>query len=161
MSTMKLRSGRSLMRRDSRNLEEFQERRRYQAEQKEIEASIYDDEEETTALAKKMKKFNHKLRHMLYVIRYQVQENHPLNEKMQTILDIYEYIRYNTDDLIQYYNNEHSHDKRLLVSIVKRGHLLLLEMHNKKRTREEHRNFKKCEDTILFVSYLIEHYILN
>lgn len=34
MSTMKLRSGRLLMRRDSRNLEEFQERRRYQAEQK-------------------------------------------------------------------------------------------------------------------------------
>ena len=66
---MNLRSGRSLMRRDSRNLEEFQERRRYQAEQKAIEASIYDDEEEATALAKKMKKFNHKLRHLLYVNR--------------------------------------------------------------------------------------------
>lgn len=158
---MNLRSGRSLMRRDSRNLEEFQERRRYQAEQKEIEASMYDDEEETTALAKKMKKFNHKLRHLLYVNRYQLQENHTLNEKMQTILDIYEHVRYNIDDLIQYFNNEHSHDKRLLVSIVKRGDNLLSEIYKKKRTREEHKNFKKCEDDILFVSSLINHYILK
>ena len=80
---------------------------------------------------------------------------------MQTILDIYEHVRYNTDDLIQYYNNEHSHDKRLLDSIVKRGRILLSEISKKKRTREEHKNFKKCEDDILFVSYLIKHYILK
>jgi hypothetical protein len=161
MSTMNLRSGRSLMRRDSRNLEEFQERRRYQREQKAIEATLYDDEEEATELAKKMNKFNHKLRHLLYVNQYQKDENHNFNEKMQTVIDIYQHIRYNIDDLIQYYNNEHSHDKRLLESIVKKGNTLILEIYNKKRTREEHKKFKKCEYLILFVSDLIEHYILN
>ena len=159
MSTMNLRSGRSLMRRDSRNLEEFQERRRYQREQRVIEDSFYDEEENT--LAKKMKKFNHKLQHLLYVNQYQKQENHTFNEKMQTVIDIYEHTRYNIDDLIEYYNNEHNHDKRLLTAMVRQGHLLLLEMHNKKRTREENNNFKKCEDLILLVSDLIEEYILN
>lgn len=160
MSTpMNLRSGRSLMRRDSRNLEEFQERRRYQCEQRAIEDSIYSEDENT--LAKKMKRFNHKLRHLIYLNEFQRKEKHTFNEKMENIIDIFEHVRYNMDDLIQYYNNEHKHDKRLLETIVQRGHILLLEMYQKKRTREEHKNFKKCEDLILFVSDLIEHYVLN
>ena len=156
---MNLRSGRSLMRRDSRNLEEFQERRRYQREQKEIEESIYSEDENT--LDKKMKRFNHKLRHLIYLNNFQIKENHTFNEKMKTIIDVFEHVRYNIDDLIQFYNNDHKHDRRLLETIVSRGHILLLEIYHKKRTREEHKNFKKCEDLILFVSDLIEHYVFN
>jgi hypothetical protein len=159
-TTMQLRSGRSLMRRNSRNHEEFQERRRYQREQKQIEENIYDEDENKNSLTKKMKKFNNKLQHLTYVNRYQNQENHSFNEKMQNIIDIYEHVRINMDDLIQYYNNENKHDRRLIEVIFRKGNVLLLEIYHKKRTRQENKNFKKCEELILSVSDLIEYYIL-
>lgn len=157
-TTMQLRSGRPVTRSETRSYKALQEKKRYQREQRVVEESIYDEEENT--LAKKMKKFNHKLCHLLYVNQYQKEQRCTFNEKMQTVIDVYEHARYNIDDLIQYYNNEHKHDTRLLVVMVRRGHLLLLEMYNKKRTREENKNFKKCEDLILFVSDLIEEYVL-
>jgi hypothetical protein len=156
-TTMQLRSGRSLMRRNSRNHEEFQERRRYQREQKQIEYSIYDEE---NTLQTRIKKFYHKLKHLLYVNEYQNQKNHTFNEKMQTVIDIYEHIRINMDDLIKYYNNDYKHDKRLMEVIIQRGNVLLLEIYEKKRTRQENKNFKKCEDLIFSVTDLIEFYIL-
>ena len=146
MSTpMNLRSGRSLMRRDSRNLEEFQERRKYQREQRAIEDSIYDDEEDENTLAKKMKRFNHKLRHLIYLNNFQVKEKHTFNEKMKNIIDIFEHVRYNMDDLIQYYNNDHKHDKRLLETILQRGHILLLEMYQKKEPEKSTKILKNAK----------------
>ena len=159
-TTMQLRSGRPVTRSVTRSYKAVQEKKRYQREQQAIEASIYDDEEENT-LTKKMKKFNHKLCHLLYVNQYKKEQHCTFNEKMQTVIDVYEHAKYNINDLIQYYNNEHQHDTRLLNVMVRRGHLLLLEMYNKKRTREENKNFKKCEDLILLVSDLIEEYVLN
>ena len=156
-ATMQLRSGRSIMRRDSRNYEEFNERRRYQREQKEKKYSIYDQE---NTLHKRIKKIYHKLNHLLYVNKYQNEKHHTFNEKMQTIIDIYEVIRINIDDLIQYFNNDYKHDKRLLEVIIRKGNVLLLEIYQKKRTRQENKNYKKCEDIILFVTDLIEYYIL-
>jgi len=187
---MQLRSGRtttSTLRRDSRNVDEFAERRRYQQErlrkqkeqQQRIEESIYDDDDEDeinatndyldvilnnkSLLEKKIKTIIHKTRHLLYLNKFQNETNHSFSQKVQTVMEIYELYRYNIDYLIEYFNNHHSHDKRLVRSIYDRGLNIRVEMHKYrlKRTRAENKLYYECDELIKFVTYMIHYYILD
>lgn len=187
---MQLRSGRtttSTLRRDSRNLDEFAERRKYQQEslrqqkelQQRIEESIYDDDDEDEInatndyldvilnnkklLEKKIKTIFHKTRHLLYLNKFQNKTNHNFSQKVQTVMEFYELYRYNIDYLIEYFNNHHSHDKRLVRAIYDSGNKLIIEMKNNhlNRTRSEKKLYYKCNDLIRFVNYLIYYNILE
>ena len=95
---MNLRSGRKLsnLRRDSRNYEEFNERRRYQREQRQLEETLYDEEEtEETKIKKKFDNVCHKTQHLIYLNNFQKENNHSLTDKINTIMELYEVFRYN------------------------------------------------------------------
>jgi hypothetical protein len=191
---MQLRSGRTTtptitLRRDSRNLDEFaerkryqhyQEKRRYQQEQQRIEETIYDDDDDENEinakndysniilnnknlLEKKIKNIFHKTRHLLYLNRFQNENKHSFSQKVQTVIEIYELYRYNIDYLIEYFNNHNSHDKRLVQAIYDRGNKLIIEMKNNhlNRTRSEQKLYYECNDLIRFVMHMIYYYILE
>jgi hypothetical protein len=164
---MNLRSGLTL-RRDSRNNEEFverrryqQEQRRYQQEQRKIEESLYEEVEESedTKLEKKIKNVFRKTKHLLYLNKCQKENKHSLTEKINTIMELYEVFRYNTDYLIQYFKNKK--DKRFPEAIFNKGPELIKEMATSIRTRKEKELFEKCKDDIHFVMYLLDNYILS
>jgi len=164
---MNLRSGLTL-RRDSRNNEEFverrrfqQEQRRYQQEQRKIEESLYEEVEESedTKLEKKIKNVFRKTKHLLYLNKCQKENKHSLTEKINTIMELYEVFRYNTDYLIQYFKNKK--DKRFPEAIFNKGPELIKEMASSIRTRKEKELFEKCKDDIHFVMYLLDNYILS
>jgi signal recognition particle GTPase len=164
---MNLRSGLTL-RRDSRNNEEFVERRqyqqeqkRYQQEQRKIEDSLYEEVEESedTKLEKKIKNVFRKTKHLLYLNKCQKENKHSLTEKINTIMELYEVFRYNTDYLIQYFKNKK--DKRFPEAIFNKGPELIKEMATSIRTRKEKELFEKCKDDIHFVMYLLDNYILS
>ena len=185
---MQLRSGRattSTLRRDSRNLDEFaerrryhQEKRRYQQEQKRLEETIYDDNNEDeinesndytdiilnnkNLLDKKIQTIIHKTRHLLYLNRFQNEKKHTFTQKVQTVMEIYELYRYNIDYLIEYFNI-HTDDKRLIRSIYDKGNKLIIEMKNNRlnRTRSEKNLYYECNDLIRFVMHMIYDYILE
>jgi len=164
-TTMKLRSGRTL-RRDSHNYEEFNERRRYQQEQKRIEESIYDDVDEeqdrkTTTLRKKFHKIVKRTKHLLYLNECQKQNNRSFTEKVSNIKEIYELFLYNIDDLIELFNGEYKHDLRFPESIYRRGNQLRIEINKAKRTRNEEKLAGECNDLINHVTQVIYRYILN
>ena len=155
---MNLRSGRTL-RRDSRNYDEFNERRRYQQEQRHIEATLYEeDESEETKLTNKIKKINHKTKHLINLNTFQKENNYCFIDKVQTIMDLYELYRYNMDDIIQYYKNN---DKRLPQMLYDKGIDLIKEMYAVKRTRQENLIYNECKQLIQFVRYLLDYYILS
>jgi hypothetical protein len=161
---MNLRSGRTLtaknLRRDSRNYEEFNERKKYQEEQKKIEESIYDEEEtEEEILEKKIKNIYHKTKHLLYLNQVQKSNNHSLIDKINTVSELYELFRYNMDYLIIYFNNKEN--KKFPEVIFKKGNDLCNEMAINVRTRKEKMLYKKCKEEIEFVRYLINFYILK
>jgi hypothetical protein len=166
---MNLRSGHTL-RRDSHNNEEFverrqyqQEQRRYQEEQRNIEKSLYEEDEtkesEDNKLEKKIKNVFRKTKHLLYLNKCQKENKHSLTEKINTIMELYEVFRYNTDYLIQYFKNKK--DKRFLQAIFNKGPELIKEMALSVRTRKEKELFEKCKDDIQFVMYLLDNYILS
>jgi signal recognition particle GTPase len=169
---MNLRSGLTLktLRRDSRNNEEFVERRRfqqeqrkYQQEQRKIEETIYQEDEtkesEDTKLEKKIKNVFRKTKHLLYLNKCQKENKHSLSEKINTIMELYEVFRYNTDYLIQYFKKRS--DKRFPQAIFNKGSELIEEIALSVRTRKEKELFEKCKDDIHFVMYLLDNYILR
>jgi hypothetical protein len=174
---MQLRSGRTTLttrtqtqvrtlRRDSRNYEEFNERRRYQQEQKQIEESIYDDVDEeqdrkTSPLKKKFKTIVKRIKHLLYLNKCQNQNNRSFTEKVNNIKEIYELFLCNIDDLIEIFNGEMKHDLRFPEVIYKRGNQLRIELAKSKRTRNEELLAWECNDLINHVTQLINRYILN
>jgi hypothetical protein len=186
---MQLRSGRSTLRRDSRNLDEFAERRRYQKEklryqqeQQRIEESIYEDDEDDedhkssnskieyldvilkdkNLFKKKIESIFHKSRHLLYLNKYQNLNNHSFTQKLETVMELYELYRYNMDYLIPYFNMTTQKDKNLARAIYDKGHNIRVEMfnHRLKRTRSENELYYKCNDLIHFVTYMIYRYVL-
>jgi hypothetical protein len=183
---MQLRSGRSTLRRDSRNLDEFAERRRYQKEkvryqreQQRIEESIYEDDEDHKSsnskieyldvilkdkklFKKKITSIFRKTGHLLYLNKCQNITKQSFSQKLNTVMELYELFRYNMDYLIHYFNNEKKHDKRLAQSIYNKGLNIRVEMfnHSLKRTRSENKLYYKCNDLIHFVTYMIHRYIL-
>ena len=176
---MQLRSGRSTLRRDSRNVDEFNARRRYQKEQQRIEDSIYCDENENEntgqaieyadiilndekLLEKKISSIFHKTKHLLYLNKFQRLNNHTFTQKVQTVMEIYELFRYNMDYLIHYFTNTKRHDKRFIQMIYDKGIDIRVDMHNHrlKRTRSENELYYKCNDLIHMVTYMAYRYIL-
>jgi hypothetical protein len=156
---MNLRSGRRLsnLRRDSRNYEEFNERRKYQ---KELEETFYDEEEtEETKLKKKYHNVCHQTQHLLYLNKFQKENNHSLTDKINTIMELYELFRYNIDYIILYTKNKK--DKRLPEAIFNKGPELCKEMASSVRTRKEQKLYEKCKEDINWVRYLIDYYILS
>ena len=162
---MKLRSGRTL-RRDSRNYEEFNERRRYQKEQERIEESIYDDVDEqndrkTTKLRKKFHDIIKRTKHLLYLNECQKKNNRSFTEKINVVKEIYELFLYNIDDLIEMFNGEFKHDLRFPESVYRKGNQIRVEINQAKRTRNEEKLAGECNDLINHVTQLIYRYILN
>lgn len=167
---MNLRSGRTLqvknLRRDSRNYEEYndrrryhQEQRRYKQEQKQIEDSIYEEEEtQQSKLKKKIDNVYHKTKHLLYLNKCQKENKHTLSEKINTIMELYEIFRYNLNYLVEYFKD--SNDKRFPQSIYNKGPELCHEMAISVRTRKEKKLYEKCRKDIGYVMYLLEYYIL-
>ena len=139
----------SIKRRNDCNYEVYDKKRKYGFEQK-----MFDEDE--TSLEKKIKIFYDKLKDLLYV-----NETHSFNEKIQNIYAMYDLIDVNKNYLIKYFNYDNKHDTESFKVIIQKGHFLLLELYHKKRTSEEHNNYKKYEKKILDVSDLIETFILQ
>ena len=182
---MQLRSGRSTstfstrtLRRDSRNLDEFAERRRYQQErlrqqkeqQQRIEESIYDDDDEDeilnnkNLLEKKIKSIFHKTKHLLYLNKFQNENNnYSFIQRIETVMAVYELYRYNMDYLIDYFNNHDTNNKRLACIIYDKGLDLRVAMHKHslKRTRSENKLYYKCDQLIKDVTYMLNYYVLD
>lgn len=153
---MNLRSGRRLnnVRRNSRNYDEFNERRIYQ---RELEETLYDAEEDK--LIKKYHNVCHKAKHLIYLNKCQIENNHSLIDKINTIIDLYELFRINIDNIIEYSINKK--DKRLPEVIFNKGPNLCNEMASSVRTRKEKKLYEMCKNDINWVRYLIDYYILS
>ena len=189
---MQLRSGHittpnRTLRRDSRNLDEFAERRRYQQErlrqqkehQQRIEESIYDDDDENeinskndylnvilnnkNLLDKKIKSIFHKTKHLLYLNKFQNEQIFSFTQRVKTVMEVYELYRYNMDYLIEYFNNHDTNNKRLARIIYDKGLDLrvIMHKHSLKRTRSENKLYYECDELIKFVTYLLHYYILD
>jgi len=165
---MQLRSGRSVdassstksshtmaMRRNSRNHEEFEERTRYQAEQKAIESGIYTSEAEITA--SKKKHIYNTMKHLIYAINYQKTNKRPLHEMVDTCLELYTFINNNLREIID--NN--IFPKKLATIVVEKGHYIIKEIYRKDRTRGQKEKFNDCRNIIENVIDIIEHHILK
>ena len=176
---MQLRSGRTTLttasrvssvsrnlRRNSRNYEEFDERRRYQQEQKLIEESIYDsdnneDQDKKTILLQKWKYISRKTKHLLYLNECQRKNKSSFTEKVKTIKEIYEMFLYNMDDLIELFNGEMKHKKKFPQMIYDKGNELRTDMNRRKRTRAEIQLANECNDLINHVTQLVYRFILT
>jgi len=170
---MQLRSGRTTLatrtqpqvrtlRRDSRNYEEFNERRRYQQEQKQIEESIYDDEDNKTQTINKFTPISKRVKHLLYLNECQRKQKCNFTERVKTIKELYEFILYNMDDLIELFNGEMKHKKRFPEVIYNKGNELRADIAQaNKKTRGEQQLAWECNDTINHATQLIHRFILN
>jgi len=177
---MQLRSGRTTLtkaassvpsvscnlRRNSRNYEEFDERRRYQQEQKFIEESIYDsdaneEEDKKTILGQKWKNIARKTKHLLYLSECQRKNKCSFTEKVKTIKEIYEMFLYNMDDLIELFNGEMKHKKKFPQMIYDKGNELRADMSRRKRTRGEIQLAYECNDIINHVTQIVYRFILT
>ncbi len=160
---MQLRSGRSTLRRDSRNYEEFIERKKYQQKQKKIEETIYEEEDnnQEKKLAQKMDHVRKRTRHLLYLNKYQQENNSSYSQKVTTIMEIYDLYRYNIDYIIEYYTTIMKEDIRFPEAIYKRGIKIIFEMDKGRRTRQDTKLYKEGKELILFVMDLIYEYILK
>ena len=168
---MQLRSGRSIdastssksthpmtmrtMRRSSRNYEEFDERRRYQAEQCAIENSIYTPEAEIIASQKKQ--LYASIRHRIYALEYQKKNNYSLNDRIDTCIELYTIINNNMPFIVM--NNAFC--EKLAKIVVDRGIHILTEIHRKDKTRAQAKKNERCRYYIGNVIDLIEHHILK
>lgn len=165
---MQLRSGRSTLRRNSRNYEEFDERKKYQEEQKKIEETIYDIDIETShendtnvMLKNKWKTISRRIKHLFYLNKCQRKNNCNFTEKVQTIKEMYEILLYNMDFLIEMFNGEFKHKKKFPQVIYEKGNQLRAEMKEVKRTRTENVMANECNDLINHVTQLVYRFILS
>lgn len=151
-TTMNLRSGRSIMRRDSRNYEEFQERKKYQEEL--AEKIRIDIEGETNIVSEtefKFKLLKYKLKNLLDINEYQKKNNCSLIDKMETVKRLYELIKDNIDVLIRMYLSVYKGTRKLPLAIIERGRTLIEEMVSKIRSRNETKLYRECRELIVFV----------
>lgn len=151
----------SIKRKNTRNYDEYDKKRKFGSEQ-----TVFDDDEKS--LEKNIKIFYNKLKDLLDVnekieknIIADVNKIHSFNEKIENIITIYDLIGVNINYLIKYFNYDNKHDTESFKVIIQKGHFLLLELYHKRRTSEEHNNYKKYEKKILDVSDLIETFILQ
>jgi ribosome-interacting GTPase 1 len=177
---MQLRSGRSTLtkttavtptarvtrassRRDSRNYEEFNERRRYQEEQKQLEDTIYEEKEDKqTPLGEKLSSIVKRMRHLTYLSNYQVQNKCTFAERIKTIKELYEYLLYNMDDLIEIFNGPMRNKKNLPEAIYRKGNDIRVQINLAKRTtRSEQQLAWECDNIIKHVTELIYRHILS
>ena len=174
---MQLRSGRSTLtratapaaratrasaRRDSRNYEEFNERRRYQEEQKQLEDSFYEEEDIQTPEQKKWTHISKRIKHLLYLNECQRKQKSPFTERVKTINEIYEFILYNMDDLIELFNGEMKHKKRFPEILYTKGNELRADIAKaNKKTRGEQQMAWECNDLINHATQLIYRHILS
>ena len=154
------------LRRNSRNYEEFDERRRYQQEQKQIEESIYDsdtneDQDKKTVLGKKWKNIARTTKHLLYLSECQRNNKSSFTEKVKTIKEIYEMFLYNMDDLIELFNGEMKHKKKFPQMIYDKGNELRADMNRRKRTRGEIQLANECNDLINHVTQIVYRFIIT
>lgn len=167
---MQLRSGRSVnasnstksthamtMRRNSRNYEEFDERRRYQAEQRAIEESIYTSEEEI--IDDKKNHIYATIRHKLHALEYQKKNKNTFSfyELVDTCIELYAFINNN----MQFIVDNNAFDNRLANIVVAKGNHIINEIHRKDKTRAQAKKFERCRYYTGNVIDLIEHYILK
>jgi hypothetical protein len=171
---MQLRSGRSTLttsrtqtqvrtlRRASRNYEEFNERRRYQKEQKQLEASIYEEEDSQTPAQKKFIPISKRLKHLIYLSECQRKQKCTFTEKVKTINEIYEFILYNMDDLIELFNGEMKHRQDFPEILYTKGNELRRDIARaNKKTRGEQQLAWECNDLINHATQLIYRHILS
>ena len=154
------------LRRNSRNYEEFDERRRYQQEQKFIEDSIYDSDtneepDKKTMSFQKWKNIARKTKHLLYLSECQRKNKCSFTEKVKTIKEIYEMFLYNMDDLIELFNGEMKHKKKFPQMIYDKGNELRADMSRRKRTRGEIQLAYECNDIINHVTQIVYRFILT
>jgi hypothetical protein len=169
---MQLRSGRTTLatrtqtqvrtlRRDSRNYEEFNERKRYQEEQKQVEASIY-EEDDQNPVQKKWKHISKRIKHLLYLNECQRKQKCNFTERVKTINELYEFILYNMDDLVELFNGEMKHKKRFPEVIYNKGNELRRDIARaNKKTRGEQELAWECNDLINHTTQLIYRHILS
>lgn len=167
---MQLRSGRSTLtraaapaaRRDSRNYEEFNERRRYQKEQKQLEASIYEEEDSQTPAQKKFIPISKRIKHLLYLNECQRKQKCTFTERVKTINELYEFILYNMDDLIELFNGEMKHRQNFPEILYTKGNELRRDIARaNKKTRGEQQLAWECNDLINHATQLIYRHILS
>jgi len=175
---MQLRSGRSTLatrtqtqvrtlRRDSRNYEEFNERRKYQEEQKQIEASIYEEDEQDeediqTPGEKKWKHISKRIKHLLYLNECQRQQKCTFTERVKTINELYEFVLYNMDDLIDLFNGEMKHRRNFPEVVYTKGNELRADIARaNKKTRGQQQLAWECNDLINHATQLIYRHILS
>jgi len=146
-------------RRDSRNYDEFNERRRYQKEQKQLEEMIYERSEDT--LQERWKAIMKRIRHLLYLAECQRQQKCAFSEKLKTIKELYEFILYHIDDIIELFNGDMKYERRFPSILYNKGNHLRWEIRTgEKRTRSEEQLANECNDVINHVTQLIYRYIL-
>ena len=170
---MQLRSGRSTLatrtqtqvripRRASRNYEEFVERRKYQEEQKRVEESIYEEEDDQTPANKKWKDISKRIKHLLYLNECQIKQKCTFTEKVKTINEMYEFILYNIDDLIELFNGEMKHRQDFPEVLYSKGNELRRQIiRANKRTRGEQQLAWECNDLINHATQLIYRHIIS
>jgi len=176
---MQLRSGRSTLtrattaatpahatrasaRRASRNYEEFNERRRYQEEQKKIEDSIYEEEKLASPSKQKWKHISKRIKHLVYLSECQRKQKCTFTEKVNTINEIYEFILYNMDDLIELFNGEMKHRQDFPEMLYTKGNELRRDISRaNKKTRGEQQLAWECNDLINHATQLIYRHILS
>jgi hypothetical protein len=150
------------MRRDSRNYEEFQERKKYQEELAEnIRIDIEEEPKTLSEIEFKFKLFKYKLKNLLDINDYQKKNNCSLIDKMKTVKRLYELIKDNIDVLIHMYLTVYKGTRKLPLAIIERGRPLIEEMVSKIRTRNETKLYRECRELIVFViSRLKSHLFL-
>ncbi len=150
-------------RRDSRNYEEFNERRRYQEEQKQVEDSIYEQEEDSqTPGEQKWKHISKRIKHLVYLNECQRKQKCSFTERVKTINKIYEFILYNMDDLIELFNGEMKHKKRFPEILYNKGNELRADIAKaNKKTRGEQQMAWECNDLFNHATQLIYRHILS
>ncbi len=150
-------------RRDSRNYEEFNERKRYQEEQKQVEDSIYEQEEDSqTPGEQKWKHISKRIKHLVYLNECQRKQKCSFTERVKTINKIYEFILYNMDDLIELFNGEMKHKKRFPEILYNKGNELRADIAKaNKKTRGEQQMAWECNDLINHATQLIYRHILS
>jgi hypothetical protein len=145
------------MRRDSRNYEEFHERKKYQEELS--ENSRIDNEEESKVLSGteiEFKEFKYKLKTLLDINEYQKKNNCSLMDKMKTVKRLYELIKDNIDVLIHMHVSVYKDTRKLPLVIIERGRSLIGEMISNIRTRNETKLYRECMELIVFVINRLE-----
>jgi hypothetical protein len=148
------------VRRDSRNYEEFDERKKYQKEL--AENARIDNEKEPKVLSGteiEFKRFKYKLKTLLEINEYQKKNNCSLIDKMKTVKRLYELIKDNIDVIIHIYLSIYKDTRKLPRAIMNRGRSLIEEMSLKTRSRNEKKLYEECRQLISSIINILEYHL--